>query len=92
MASAEEIVLNDPHPPTPKAIEAFEVVLHDIKSAIVKSRRDWISTSRDVVAGCRPVRRRTGWVCYSAGSGAVQERAHILWGGDPGQDQDPRCR
>lgn len=40
-ASAEEINLNAPHSPPPKAIEAFKVVEHDIKSAILKSRHHW---------------------------------------------------
>lgn len=40
-ASTEEIVLNAPHTPTTKAIEAFNVVLHDIKTEIVKSRHHW---------------------------------------------------
>lgn len=41
IASAEEVNLSDPHPPHLKAIEAFEKVLPQIKSAIVKSRHDW---------------------------------------------------
>ncbi|KAJ3554024.1 hypothetical protein NM688_g3317 [Phlebia brevispora] len=41
MASSEEIVLNAPHPPTAKAVEAFNVVVHQIKSEIVKSRHHW---------------------------------------------------
>ena len=40
-ASAEEIVLNAPHRPHANALEAFGVVLHDIKAAIVASRRHW---------------------------------------------------
>ncbi|EKM54486.1 uncharacterized protein PHACADRAFT_258363 [Phanerochaete carnosa HHB-10118-sp] len=41
MASAEEIILNAPHRPGEKAIEAFHVVLHTIKSEIIKSRHHW---------------------------------------------------
>ncbi|EPQ57384.1 hypothetical protein GLOTRDRAFT_137719 [Gloeophyllum trabeum ATCC 11539] len=41
MASAEEIVLNDPHTPAPKAIEAFNQILPTIKSEIIKSRHHW---------------------------------------------------
>ncbi|KAI0719256.1 hypothetical protein C8T65DRAFT_52019 [Cerioporus squamosus] len=41
MADAEQIDLNAPHAPTDKAIEAFEVVEHTIKSEILKSRHDW---------------------------------------------------
>ncbi|KAF7792411.1 hypothetical protein EIP86_003448 [Pleurotus ostreatoroseus] len=41
MASSEQINLNAPHRPTAKAIEAFNVVLHQIKSEIVKSRHHW---------------------------------------------------
>jgi len=41
MASAEEVNLNAPHAPHPNAIEAFGVILHQIKSEILKSRRDW---------------------------------------------------
>lgn len=33
--------MNDPHPPHENAFEAFEVVLHQIKSEIVRSRREW---------------------------------------------------
>ena len=33
--------MNPPHPPTDRAVEAFNVVLHQIKSEIVKSRRHW---------------------------------------------------
>ena len=40
-ASSEEISLNAPHAPTEKAIEAFNVVLHDIKAEIVRSRHHW---------------------------------------------------
>lgn len=40
-ASAEQITLNAPHRPPPKAIEAFNVVLHQIKAEIVKSRHHW---------------------------------------------------
>ncbi|TFK54199.1 hypothetical protein OE88DRAFT_1654740 [Heliocybe sulcata] len=41
MASSEEIVLNDPHSPSPKAIEAFNHILPTIKSEIIKSRHHW---------------------------------------------------
>ncbi|KZT26712.1 hypothetical protein NEOLEDRAFT_1111962 [Neolentinus lepideus HHB14362 ss-1] len=41
MASAEEIVLNGPHTPTPKAIEAFNHIVSTIKSEIIKSRHHW---------------------------------------------------
>jgi len=41
MASAEEITLNAPHAPHENAIDAFNVVLHTIKSEIVKSRHHW---------------------------------------------------
>ena len=41
LASTEEINLNAPHRPTEKAIEAFNVVLHDIKADIVKWRHHW---------------------------------------------------
>ncbi|KAI0785624.1 hypothetical protein C8Q75DRAFT_800039 [Abortiporus biennis] len=41
MASVEEITLNEPHAPTEKAIEAFNVVVHTIKSEIIKSRHHW---------------------------------------------------
>lgn len=41
MASGEEIILNAPHAPTPKAIEAFTVVERTIKEEILKSRRHW---------------------------------------------------
>ena len=40
-ATSEVITLNDPHSPTEKAFEAFEVVEHTIKSEILKSRHDW---------------------------------------------------
>jgi len=41
MASAEEVELNVAHAPHENAIEAFGVVLHQIKNGIVKSRYDW---------------------------------------------------
>ncbi|KAF8578701.1 hypothetical protein K439DRAFT_1621102 [Ramaria rubella] len=41
MASEETVVFNEPHAPHPSAIEAFSVVLTEIKSAIVQSRHDW---------------------------------------------------
>ncbi|KAJ3480332.1 hypothetical protein NLI96_g8430 [Meripilus lineatus] len=41
MATAEVVQLNPPHAPAENAIDAFNVVLHDIKSAIVKSRHHW---------------------------------------------------
>lgn len=40
-ASGEEIIFNDPHPPPLKAIEAFHILSHDIRAAIIKSRREW---------------------------------------------------
>ncbi len=40
-ADAEQIDLNAPHAPSDKAIEAFEVVEHTIKSEILKSRHHW---------------------------------------------------
>ncbi|KAI0032233.1 hypothetical protein K488DRAFT_86035 [Vararia minispora EC-137] len=41
MADAEFVEFNAPHTPHPNAIEAFNVVLHTIKSEIVKSRHHW---------------------------------------------------
>ncbi|KAL0956373.1 hypothetical protein HGRIS_002520 [Hohenbuehelia grisea] len=41
MASKEEVIFNEPHPPAPNGIEAFNNVLATIKSEIVKSRRHW---------------------------------------------------
>ncbi|KIP10889.1 hypothetical protein PHLGIDRAFT_100464 [Phlebiopsis gigantea 11061_1 CR5-6] len=41
MASEEQISLNAPHPPRANALDAFAVVLHDIKSEIIKSRHHW---------------------------------------------------
>ncbi|KAG8721608.1 hypothetical protein FRC08_011798 [Ceratobasidium sp. 394] len=41
MASAETVVLNPPHPPQERAIEAFNEVLPKIKLAIISSRHDW---------------------------------------------------
>ncbi|KAI5123699.1 hypothetical protein M0805_001725 [Coniferiporia weirii] len=41
MATREIVELNEPHPPHPNAIEAFEVVEHAIKAAILKSRHHW---------------------------------------------------
>ena len=40
-ASAEELTFNDAHSPTPKAIEAFHILSHEIKAAIIKSRHEW---------------------------------------------------
>lgn len=40
-ASNEEVILNAPHQPHPNSLEAFGHVLHDIKHAIIHSRRDW---------------------------------------------------
>ena len=40
-ASEGQLSFNAPHPPTEKAIEAFNVVLHDIKIEILKSRNHW---------------------------------------------------
>ncbi|KAF8737395.1 hypothetical protein AX14_012895 [Amanita brunnescens Koide BX004] len=41
MATAEILDFNDPHSPRENAIEAFNVVLHVIKSEVIKSRHDW---------------------------------------------------
>ncbi|KAI0268644.1 hypothetical protein BC834DRAFT_646153 [Gloeopeniophorella convolvens] len=41
MASEETVVLNAEHRPHPNALEAFHHVQHDIRAAILKSRRDW---------------------------------------------------
>ncbi|KAK0212869.1 hypothetical protein DFS33DRAFT_1285041 [Desarmillaria ectypa] len=41
MASAEELVFNDPHPPHTNALLAFSKVLGRIKFEILKSRKDW---------------------------------------------------
>jgi len=41
MASEAQVNLDAAHPPHPSAIEAFGVILHQIKNEIVKSRRDW---------------------------------------------------
>ncbi|KAK0241817.1 hypothetical protein EDD85DRAFT_416963 [Armillaria nabsnona] len=41
MASAEELVFNDPHSPHPNALLAFGKVLGRIKFEILKSRKDW---------------------------------------------------
>ncbi|KAF8210491.1 hypothetical protein K438DRAFT_1916856 [Mycena galopus ATCC 62051] len=41
MASTEQLDITPPHAPTPRAIEAFVHVEHDIKRAILESRRDW---------------------------------------------------
>ncbi|KAJ8077246.1 hypothetical protein PM082_001674 [Marasmius tenuissimus] len=41
MATLDTITLNEPHPPQENAIEAFGIVLKDIKKAILDSRRDW---------------------------------------------------
>jgi hypothetical protein len=40
-ATSEQINLNDAHAPRDNAIAAFNVVLPAIKSAILKSRKDW---------------------------------------------------
>lgn len=40
-ASKEELTFNEPHPPKENAIAAFNVVVDEIKSAILKSRREW---------------------------------------------------
>jgi hypothetical protein len=40
-ASEEQLNFNEPHHPHANAIEAFNVVLHEIKSNVVKSRHDW---------------------------------------------------
>ncbi|TFY82814.1 hypothetical protein EWM64_g1201 [Hericium alpestre] len=41
MATAEQVILNEPHTPHPNALEAFHVVEHQIKQAILKSRHNW---------------------------------------------------
>ncbi|KAF7361725.1 hypothetical protein MVEN_00516300 [Mycena venus] len=41
MASVDQLDITPPHPPKEHAIEAFEHVEHEIKHAIVASRRDW---------------------------------------------------
>jgi len=41
MASESQLSFNAPHEPQKNAIEAFNVVLEDIKREIIKSRRDW---------------------------------------------------
>ncbi|ELU41821.1 hypothetical protein AG1IA_04141 [Rhizoctonia solani AG-1 IA] len=38
---ADTVNLNEPHPPTERALEAFNQVLPKIKLAIISSRRDW---------------------------------------------------
>jgi len=40
-ASAETVVLNDPHPPHENALNAFSAILHTIKAEIIKSRHHW---------------------------------------------------
>jgi hypothetical protein len=40
-ASAEQVELNQAHAPGTNAIEAFNAVLHTIKSEVVKSRHHW---------------------------------------------------
>ncbi|KAF8348346.1 hypothetical protein F5887DRAFT_643089 [Amanita rubescens] len=41
MATAEILDFNNPHTPRENAIEAFNVVLHVIKSEVIKSRHHW---------------------------------------------------
>ncbi|KAF8639527.1 hypothetical protein AX17_001432 [Amanita inopinata Kibby_2008] len=41
IASAEELNLNDPHPPRPNAVEAFNAILPTIKAEVIKSRHHW---------------------------------------------------
>ncbi|KAJ7680518.1 hypothetical protein DFH06DRAFT_1278526 [Mycena polygramma] len=41
MATLEQLDFSPPHPPKERAAEAFEHVAHEIKAAIVASRRDW---------------------------------------------------
>ncbi|CAE6466578.1 unnamed protein product [Rhizoctonia solani] len=41
LAMADQVPLNEPHPPTGRAIEAFNQVLPKIKLAVINSRRDW---------------------------------------------------
>lgn len=40
-ASVDQISLNEPHPPRENSIEAFGVVLGQIKREIIKSRKHW---------------------------------------------------
>lgn len=40
-ASEEQIVFTDTHKPHPNSVEAFSVVLPEIRTAIVRSRREW---------------------------------------------------
>jgi len=41
MATSETVTLDAPHAPHHIAIQAFHHVVHDIKHAILSSRRDW---------------------------------------------------
>ncbi|KAJ7497533.1 hypothetical protein FB451DRAFT_1211842 [Mycena latifolia] len=41
MATIDQLDLSPPHAPKEHAIEAFEHVEHEIKAAILASRRDW---------------------------------------------------
>lgn len=41
LASADQINLNEPHPPQENSIEAFNVILPTIKKEILKSRAHW---------------------------------------------------
>ncbi|KAJ1311275.1 hypothetical protein OPQ81_009773 [Rhizoctonia solani] len=38
---ADNVALSEPHPPTERAIEAFNQVLPKIKLAVISSRHDW---------------------------------------------------
>lgn len=40
-ASEEQLSFNTPHKPAENALDAFSVVLHKIKSEILKSRQHW---------------------------------------------------
>ncbi|KAG8873470.1 hypothetical protein FRB98_009009 [Tulasnella sp. 332] len=41
MASKEQVQLNAPHAPKPRALEAFGILLPTIRLEIMKSRHDW---------------------------------------------------
>jgi len=41
MATRDTVELNEPHAPQENAVEAFQLVLHDIHNALVRSRKDW---------------------------------------------------
>ncbi|KAF9482129.1 hypothetical protein BDN70DRAFT_904877 [Pholiota conissans] len=41
MASTEQLIFNEPHAPKETAVEAFNILLHNLKAEIVKSRHHW---------------------------------------------------